>query len=512
MKEDGDTLTKRVLAPLRAHAEHLGTRPAVTDVRGTLSYRALFDAITQLAERLETVGIGRGTPVLLQPDVSAESVVAYWALRAAGAVVVVGNPGSTAPEREFFLTKTGARHVFAGERAEAALPPPDGCAWHTLWADGAGHRSWQLAPARSEGAKATADHTHAHRAVVLFSSGTTGTPKAIVHSPESIAGLHATLLQTWKLSPDDTVLGALPFHTIYGLLFSAGTAVVAGSHLALLSRFRPGDALSAIAQHRVTTAAMVPAMLLMMMECEGGGAFDLSSLRAVYTASAPISPSDMERFAVFSGARVVANYGMTEIPGAVVEPADEPHRKGSVGRVSPGFEVVARARDGTARPRGETGEITMRGPSKMVEYLDDPERTAQRIRDGWVYSEDLGHVDSDGYVFLSGRMSDMIVRGGLNISPLEIEGVLAAHKDVADVAVIGLPDRVLGDVVAAAIVPRGGVDASALIESLKIHCANALAKEKVPVAFAIHTELPRNDGGKVLRKVLAQNWSQEQTG
>ena len=490
-----ETPGAEISARLRDHAKRLGSCPAVTADGRSLTYAELDAAAHALCADLRRAGIGTGTSVLLLPDISIASVVAYWALRIGDAVIAVGNPGATEAECAYFLEKTGARHVLAGRRAQAGLPPGPGLIWHMADADGV---TWHIETA-PERVKAT----RTDRAVILFSSGTTGRPKAIVHGHASILALHRTLLKTWVLTPDDVVLGGLPFHTIYGLLFSAGTAIHAGAHLVLLDRFRPETALAAMEAHRVTTAAMVPAMLLMMLEVEDRARFDLSSLRAVYTASAPISEHDIDRFAAFSGALVVANYGMTEIPGAVVEPAARSHRRGSVGRVSPGFEVVARDDRGRPLAPGETGEITMRGPSRMLEYLGDPEMTAARIRDGWVYSEDLGAVDADGYVHLSGRKSEMIIRGGLNISPREIEDALAGHTDVADAAVIGMPDRVLGEVVAAVVVPRQGIaEPQALEQALIGHCRRTLAQEKVPALVTFRDVLPRNDGGKVLRRQL----------
>ena len=489
-----ETPGAEISARLRDHAKRLGSRPAVTADGRALTYAELDAAAHALCADLRRAGIGTGTTVLLLPDISIASVVAYWALRIGDAVIAVGNPGATEAECAYFLEKTGARHVLAGRRAQAGLPPGPGVTWHVADADGV---TWRIEPT-PEQAKAT----RTDRAVILFSSGTTGRPKAIVHGHASILALHRTLLKTWVLTPDDVVLGGLPFHTIYGLLFSAGTAIHAGAHLVLLDRFRPETALAAMEAHQVTTAAMVPAMLLMMLEVEDRARFELSSLRAVYTASAPISESDIERFRAFSGASVIANYGMTEIPGAAVEPADAPHHAGSVGRVSPGFEVVVRNAEGTPLPIGETGEITMRGPTLMQGYLGDTAQTAERIRNGWIHSQDIGRVDAAGNIYLSGRSSDMIMRGGLNISPLEVENALSTHPDVLDVAVVGAPHAVLGQTVWAFVVVRASEPDASLQERLTEHCRTLLSPPKVPARVLFVDEIPRNAGGKILRRQL----------
>lgn len=444
-----------------------------------------------MAGDLSRVGIGAGSPVLFLPDVSVASAVTYWALRSLDAVIAVADPGAGAEERAFFAEKTRATAAFMGHRAEKG-PVPSGCRVFRLTED-------------PEPRWTTQDRAHCFAgggdtAVILFSSGTTGRPKAICHSHGSILGLHHALAATWATGPGDTVLGALPFHTIYGLLFSAGTAIHTGAHLVLMDRFRPETALEMIAAHRVTTAALVPAMLLMMLSVEGRERFDLSSLQMVYSASAPIAEADIARFRAFSGAEVLQNYGMTEIPGAVVERRGRPHRAGAVGAVAPGFEAVSLDDAGCLRSPGQTGEIALRGPSMMQGYLGDPDRTAARIRDGWVLTEDIGTVDSEGYVRLSGRKSDMIIRGGLNLSPVEIAEVIAEHEAVRDVAVIGAPHPVLGQVPVAVIVPV--VPSDALAEALTAYCMARLAKAKVPDRILFRDALPRNDGGKVRKDVL----------
>ena len=484
---------------------HATLRPgqdAVTDSRATLDYWHLGTLVGDFAMELLDQGVRPGEPVVVLFDVCVESVIAYWALRAVDAVIVVGDPTGKQADVDHYLQVTGARRVLAGTRAAASLRPPQGVAWHVLEdVTGAAPRRWRRDA--SSGHPAAAVRHEPARAVILFSSGTTGKPKAIVHTKDSIRSLHEVLKLTWKLSPADRVLGALPFHTIYGLIFSAASVLHAGATLVLLERFRPGDALAAIERQRVTTAAFVPAMALMILGYDGRDGYDLSTLRAIYTASAPIAESDIARFSVFCGAPIVANYGMTEIPGAAVEPADEAHRPGSVGRISPGFEVCVRGKGGEPVPDGETGEITMRGPSMMIGYLD-PAQTADRVRDGWIYSQDIGRVDADGHIYLSGRLSDMIIRGGLNISPREIENALSAHPDVLDAAVVGTPDTVLGQVVTAFVAVRRPADADRLRASLAEHCRGILAPAKVPASIVFMEELPRNAGGKVLRKQLLE--------
>ena len=492
-----------ILAPLWRHAMERSDQCAVTDDSGALSYGELRTAIEDQMDRFRANGIAARDPVLVLFDVCIESAVAYWALHGIGAILVVGDPTGTRADIDHYIGATGARHAVAGDSIDQTVLSSPGLNVHRpTRTDGAAVSIWEKVAVCETGAAAVTVEHRAECGLILFSSGTTGKPKAIAHSRQAITALHETLLKTWKLSPDDVVLGALPFYTIYGLIFSAGSAIYSGATLVLMERFHPGRALQSIERHKVTTAPFVPAMIIMILNYAEKDRFDCSSLRVVYSASAPISETDIERFSDFAGTNVICNYGMTEIPGAAVEVAGRPHQVGAAGRVSPGFEISIRDEGGKVLPIGEIGEIAMRGPSRMLEYLGDPEMTAKRLRDGWIYSQDKGRQDAAGNVYVLGRISEMIIRGGLNISPLEIENTLSSHDAVVDVAVVGPADRVLGQIVSAFVVPRADVPQDRLDEALRQHCSDRLAPPKVPAEYFIIEEIPRNAAGKISRKAL----------
>ena len=492
-----------ILAPLWRHALERPDLCAVSDESGALSYAELRTAIEAQLDRFRANGIAARDPVLVLFDVCVESVVAYWALHGIGAILVVGDPTGTRADIDHYIEATGALHVVAGARADQQVLSSSKLIVHRrTTVEGAAFGVWEkIAVGGTNPAAETVKH-RSECGLILFSSGTTGKPKAIAHSREALVALHETLLKTWKLSPTDVVLGALPFHTIYGLIFSAASTIYAGATLVLIERFHPERALRSIERREVTTAAFVPAMIIMILNYAKKDRFDCSSLRMVYSASAPISESDIERFSDFAGTTVICNYGMTEIPGAAVEVAGRPHQAGSAGRVSPGFEISIRDEGGKVLPLGEVGEIAMRGPSQMLEYLGEPEMTAKRVRDGWIYSQDKGRMDAGGNVYVLGRTSEMIIRGGLNISPLEIENTLASHDAVVDVAVVGPADAVLGQIVSAFVVPLADVPRDQLKELLKQHCSDHLAPPKVPAEYFIIEEIPRNAAGKISRKEL----------
>ena len=492
-----------ILAPLWRHSMERPDQCAVIDEHGALSFSELRTAIETQMDRFRANGIAARDPVLVLFDVCVESVIAYWALHGIGAILVVGDPTGTRADIDHYVRATGVRHAVAGARADQAVLSSSKLSVHRQTEpDGAAIGIWEKI---TLGEADTATETVNHRSecgLILFSSGTTGRPKAIAHSREALIALHETLLETWKLSPADVVLGALPFHTIYGLIFSAASAIYAGATLVLIERFHPGRALQSLERHKVTTAAFVPAMIIMILNYAEKDRFDCSSLRMVYSASAPISETDIKRFSDFAGTSVMCNYGMTEIPGAAVEVAGRPHQVGSAGRVSPGFEISIRDEGGKVLPVGEIGEIAMRGPSQMLEYLGEPEMTAKRVRDGWIYTQDKGRTDANGNVYVLGRTSEMIIRGGLNISPLEIENTLASHDAVVDVAVVGPADAVLGQIVSAFVVLRADAPQDQLREALRRHCSEQLAPPKVPAEYFIIEEIPRNAAGKISRNEL----------
>jgi long-chain acyl-CoA synthetase len=446
-------------------------------------------------------------------DSCVEAIVAYWAVRELDGIAVIADPGCTRSEFDHFVGATQPGWVFATrpgtqerlELTEEADPAHPSMVWFLQDHDGADGtvRPWVSSLKHGVPRQDRFEQARSAR-VVLFSSGTTGQPKTILHTDSSVLALHQVHSQVWKLTPDDVVLGCLPFHAIYGAIYTAASAIYNGATLGLMERFKPAIALQRIQEWRVTTAAMVPAMLVMMLNLEGKDQFDRSTLRAIYTGGAPVSDLVMKDFEEFSGAPVLATYGLTECPGAAVEPAGSTHGQGVAGRICPGFQAVARNTEGNELSPGEIGEITLRGPSTMLGYLGQPGLTSQRIRDGWVYTQDIGYVDSKGDIYVSGRDGDMIIRGGLNIAPKEVEDVISSHPYVLTAAVVGVADAVFGQLVKAYVVPRGEADLTVLAEDLRQHCLKHLNRAKVPENIVFVSELPMNAGGKVLRKLLSE--------
>jgi long-chain acyl-CoA synthetase len=290
---------------LHGHARSMPDRLAVLDSRVCLTWRELELEVVSLTEELRALGVTAGSPVLLMLDSCVEAIVAYWAVRELDAIVVIADPGCTRSEFDHFVGATQPGWVFATrpgtwERLEL-IEKPDPSHPSMVWFLQDHHgteatvRPWLSSVTHGGPRRDSFDHARSAR-VVLFSSGTTGQPKTILHTDSSVLALHQVHSQVWKLTPDAVVLGCLPFHALYGEIYTAASAIYNGATLGLMERFKPAIALQRIQEWRVTTAAMVPAMLVMMLNLEDREQFDRSTLRAIYTGGAPESDMVMKDF------------------------------------------------------------------------------------------------------------------------------------------------------------------------------------------------------------------------
>jgi long-chain acyl-CoA synthetase len=341
---------------------------------------------------------------------------------------------------------------------------------------------------------------------IMYTSGTTGLPKGAVVTHGNLESNVYNQAIADKADPGDVNLTVTPLYHM-GALFRATTYTALGCSNPILERFEPAGVLAAIERERATTCLLVPTMLRMVLDDPSFGEHDLSSLRLVFYGGGPMPPPVLRRAIDAIGCGFTQGYGLTETIEATFLVADdhaldgEPARErrlASAGREAVNAEVRVVDADGRDLPPGEIGEILIRSPSVIREYWRAPELTAQTIVDGWFHTGDAGYRDEDGYLFVVDRIKDVIISGGENVYPKDVEEVLYAHPAVAEVAVIGTPDETWGEVVTAVVVPRGPVEAEALIE----HCRTRLAGYKRPRAVRFTDALPRNPSGKILKREL----------
>ena len=351
-------------------------------------------------------------------------------------------------------------------------------------------------------------------ALQLYTSGTTGMPKGAMLTHDNLWRMHTAIVDEWRLDASSVSLCALPLFHIAGLI-QVVAPMIAGCPTILHREFRPAAFLDALGRHRVTHTALVPAMLQSVLAAPELRDADTSSLRVMAYGAAPISEDVLARAVSAFGCDFFGVYGLTEItgPAVLLRPGDHrldgPHRGRlrSAGTPLGGIEVRI-VDPGTGRDAavGEVGEVWLRGPTVMAGYWNRPKETAAVITtDGWLRSGDAGYLDEDGYLYIHDRIKDMIVTGGENVYPAEVENALMSHAGVADAAVIGVPDERWGEAVKAVVVraPGSHVTDVELIEA----CRQRLARFKCPTSVVFVDALPRNPSGKVLkREVRAPYW------
>ncbi|MFF0431260.1 long-chain fatty acid--CoA ligase [Streptomyces sp. NPDC004327] len=477
-----------------------GDRIAVRHDDSTLTYAELDEASARVAALLRDRGVRPGDRVALtMPNVPLFPVVSYGILRVGG-VVVPMNPLLKAREVAFTLHDCGARIVlasplFAGEVTKAAAQSGTACLVTEPVAFDDMLRAHEPMPG-------IVDRTDDDPALILYTSGTTGTPKGAVLSHRNLATNTATTAETLvQAGPDDVLFGGLPLFHAFGQTCTLHTAVSVGATLTLLPKFEPGRALEIMARDGVTVFLGVPTMYAALLHAELPDGFDASRLRLAVSGGASLPVEVLHGFERRFGATVLEGYGLSETsPVAAFNHPDRPRKPGSIGQPVRGVEMKLVSEAGGQVPPGEVGEIAIRGDNVMAGYWNRPEATEEAIRDGWFHSGDLARVDEDGFYFIVDRKKDLIIRGGYNVYPREVEEVLYEHPAVAEAAVVGVPHPALGEEIAAVITLRPGAEAT--VEEIRDHVRARVAAYKYPRLVTVTTELPKGPTGKILKRAI----------
>ncbi len=474
-------------------------RAAVRLGEQVLSYRDLDNASARAAAWLARRGVRAGDRVCLMLPNMPDFVSLYYGILRAGAIVVPMNPLLKAREVSYYLTDSQAAlaitaRAVAGEAAEGASR-----AGVDLVVAGPGELAAELADCTPE--PAVASRELPDTAVILYTSGTTGQPKGaeLTHS-NLLRNVEVTRTTLMRLEPDDVILGALPLFHSFGQVVGMGCAVATGACLTLLPRFDPAQALQTIKHDRVTVLPGVPTMYAAILHSAGSGS-DVASLRLCVSGGAAMPVEVLRAFEEKFGCMILEGYGLSETsPVASFNHPDRPRKPGTIGQAIAGVEMRVQDDEGVPLPPGQIGEIAVRGHNVMKGYWRRPEETAAVLTDGWLRTGDLGHMDADGYFTIVDRKKDMINRGGLNVYPREVEEVLYEHPAVAEAAVVGAPDPLLGEEVAALVTLKPG--AAATPEELREHVRSQLAAYKYPRQVWIVAALPHGDTGKILKRAI----------
>lgn len=470
----------------------------------SMSYSELDRAVRGVATRLQERGIKPGDKVaLLVPNVP-EFTIAYFGILYAGATVVPINVLAAAPEVTYFLEDSGARMLIVhplfeapGREGAAPLSIPVVMATGEEAEDSIG--GFVTADPIEEPHPTSPDDT----AVILYTSGTTGKPKGAELTHSNLL-MNCAVVVSKIIPPTETphkALATLPLFHTFGQSVIQNGMIAHGGSFTLLARFTPEDAFELIERDRLTLFAGVPTMYFALLHHRGDRAFDVSSLQMCMTGGAPMPVEVMNAFEEKFNTEVYEGFGLSETsPIASFGMPGKPRKAGSIGY--PAWGVELRIVDDEDKPvaDGERGEICIRGHNIMKGYLNRPEATAEALKNGWFHSGDIGYVDEDGCYWIVDRKKDMILRGGFNVYPREVEEVLYEHEEVVEAAVIGVPHESHGEEVKAvvALIPN----AKSTAEDLQAFCKDRLAAYKYPRVVEIIDELPKGPTGKILKREL----------
>jgi long-chain acyl-CoA synthetase len=462
---------------------------------------AEFDAAAgRVATLLDRAGIEPGDRVGVMLPNTPAFAIAFYGIMYRGAVAVPMNPLLKAREVAYYLSNSGAKALFASPPiAEEAASG----------ANETGAQCWIVDDA--ELAKLTADlpeqgtpvkRNDDDTAVILHTSGTTGKPKGAMLTHGGLGRNAEVCVRTLvEIGPVDVVMGGLPLFHSFGLTFGLNSAVLAGAMLTLIPRFDPGKVLEVIERDGVTVFAGVPTMYSALLGVASEAAPGTTrSLRTCVSGGAALPVQVLSNFENAFGCMILEGYGLTESsPVASFNHPHRPRKVGSIGTPIEGVQMRAVDKNGAEVPQGEAGEIQIRGHNVMKGYWNLPEATEATITpDGWLNTGDVGRVDEDGYFYIVDRTKDLIIRGGYNVYPREIEEVLYEHPAVAEAAVIGIPHDSLGEEIGAAVVLKKGESADP--DELRDYVKARVAAYKYPRQIWLLDELPKGPTGKVQKR------------
>ena len=529
------TLLDVVSDTVRQRPQH----PALLFKGSVLSYTDLERLSNALAAALVAEGVQKGERVAILLPNTPQALIAQLGVWKAGAIAAMLNPLYTEHELAQALAECGAEtavvltsfydkvkalqpqtsiHRVIATNVKEYLSPPLRLLFTLLKEKKEGHRItlrpgdlWLSALLRQYDGRRPEVTIHPDDpALLLFSGGTSGTPKAALASHRALlaAGLQVqawfgNVLEPWQ----DVLLAAMPLFHVYGNVGVVATGLVGQHPLALVPNPRDlDDLLKTVQKVKPAFLPGIPTLFIALLNhpLVQAGKVDFRSMKLCISGAAPLLAETKKRFESLTGGTMVEGYALTEsMMAAVIGPVHGPYKEGTVGIPLPDVELrIVDSITSADLPAGDIGEILIHAPQLMVEYWQQPEETAATIRDGWLYTGDLGYLDEDGYLFIVDRKKDLIKPSGFQVWPREVEEVIASHPAVSEVGVAGIPDAYQGEAVKAWVMLREGQQATA--EEIRAYCRQRLAAYKVPKQVAFVDELPKSTIGKVLRRLLVE--------
>lgn len=489
-------------------AEQYPERVALDGPEGVITYAELAASTRALAAALQALDPEPQTRVAICAGNSARHILALLAVLASGKIWVPLNYRSTAREIGRILDATTPSIVIVDPAGAPLTPTGDGVRIHLDDGDdgdgGSGTGLRLNALLRQYAGREPTRHALSRDATqaIKFTGGTTGLPKGVMQPYRAWNAGIINQISSWALTRDDRYVVSAP------ITHGTGTYVLpvlasGGAHL-LLDSVTPATITAAFRERGGTLSFMPPTLIYMIMAQDGVSRADFPKLRNLIYGGAPMPPEKIDRAREFFGPVLGTTYGQTEAPqiATVLRPADlnDPRNRASVGRATWLSDVAIMAPDGTLLPRGEIGEVVVQGDLTMTGYWRLPEKTAETLVDGWLHTGDTGLIDARGYLFLKDRLRDVIITGGFNVYPVDVENALSSHPAVYECSVFGLQDDKWGEAVHAAVQFHPGAQADA--DALKAHVRALLGPVATPKQFHIHDSLPRSSVGKVLKNAV----------
>ena len=486
------------------HAARLADKPAFINGpdNRVVTYGAFAGQVRALAGGLQARGVGPGTTWAIMAPNLPEYAVAFHGIAYAGATVTTLNPTYGAEEIAFQLKDSGATAIITiGLFLEVARAAAKEAGIEEVICIGPGEGATPFAELFGAPLAAQVVVDHAEHVVVLpYSSGTTGFPKGVMLTHRNLVG---NLVQTeahLSLGEDETVFAVLPFFHIYGMQILMNYMLSAGVTVVCVPRFDLVQMLTLTQERKITRLYLVPPIILALAKHPIIDKFDLSSVKQIFSGAAPLGGELAEAAAKRLGCEMAQGYGMTELSPVTHAIQDGDYKAGSVGTLLANTECrIVDPETGADAAEGEPGEVWVRGPQVMKGYLNNAEATAITIdSDGWLHTGDVGQRDADGHYFIVDRLKELIKYKGFQVPPAELEALLITHPNVADVAVIGVPDEAAGELPKAFIVKAGEVDA----DTLKAFVAGHVSTYKQVRIVEFIDAIPKSASGKILRRML----------
>ncbi|WP_366922233.1 long-chain fatty acid--CoA ligase [Metallumcola ferriviriculae] len=472
-----------------------------------ISYREFLNMARTVGRRLEGFGVTKGDRVVLMLDNTPEFVIAYFGIILAQAVIVPVNPRYRQREVQVIIEDcqpkvliTTADNVTMIEAIQQQVNSIENI-FITDSANIEGILNWEqlLKPVLGSGQNQVKDDDVIE---FLYTSGTTGIPKGAMLSHTNLYSNAVEFARILEFSADERSLVLAPIYHSAAQTCVMNATLVSGGTLVLKDRWISAeDTLQAFQDKKITFFFGPPTMYAFILNHPELPKYDVSALRVAFTGAASLPEGVFNRFKEVFGFEIVEGYGLSEAsPVVATNPFRGAKKLGSVGQAFPGVDIKIVDSDDNEVPTGTVGEITCHGPNVMQGYYQKPDETKQSLKDGWLHTGDMGYVDEDGYYYIVDRKKDMIIRGGLNIYPREVEEVLYSHPKVLEAAVIGVPHSDMGEVPKAVIVLKDSIKSSA--DDIRGYCREQLSSYKVPQFFEFVTELPKTSTGKILKREL----------